>query len=47
MPDETKPDDLKNKTKAILVELLVRQAHGTIDHHSNSNNDNNNDKNQV
>lgn len=31
MPDETKPEDLKNKTKAILVELLVRQAHGTVD----------------
>jgi hypothetical protein len=27
MPDETKPDDLKSKTKATLVELLVRQAH--------------------
>lgn len=34
MPDETKPDDLKNKTKAILVELLVRQAHGTVDSQS-------------
>jgi hypothetical protein len=26
MPDETKKDDLKSKTKAMLVELLVRQA---------------------
>lgn len=31
MPDETKPDDLKSKTKAMLVELLVSQAHGMID----------------
>lgn len=46
MPDVTKSDDLKNKTKAILVELLVRQAHGTIDHHSYSNNDNSKDKKQ-
>jgi hypothetical protein len=27
MPDETKPDDLKNRTKANLVELLVRQSY--------------------
>ena len=27
MPDETKSDDLKSKTKATLVELLVRQAY--------------------
>ncbi len=26
MPDETSPDDLKNKTKANLVELLIQQA---------------------
>ena len=26
MPNETKKDDLKSKTKAVLVELLVRQA---------------------
>lgn len=26
MPDETKPDDLKSKTKANLVELLIQQA---------------------
>jgi hypothetical protein len=29
MPDECKEDDLKNKTKSILVELLVKQAHDT------------------
>lgn len=44
MPDETKPDDLKNQTKAILVELLVRQAHGTIDHYGHINDDDNNNK---
>ena len=27
MPDETRPDDLKSKTKASLVDLLVRQAY--------------------
>ena len=27
MPDTTQPDDLKSKTKATLVELLVRQVH--------------------
>ena len=27
MPDEAESDDLKSKTKAALVELLVRQAH--------------------
>lgn len=27
MPDEAKPDDLKSKTKANLVELLIQQAH--------------------
>lgn len=31
MPNEAKPDDLKNKTKAILVELLIRQAHEALD----------------
>lgn len=31
MPDETKPDDLKSKTKAILVELLIQQAHKNSD----------------
>jgi H+/gluconate symporter-like permease len=46
MPDETKPDDLKNKTKAILVELLVRQAHGTIDK-QNANKKNNNKEEQI
>jgi len=28
MPDKTDAEDLKSKTKASLVELLVRQAHG-------------------
>lgn len=27
MPDEAKPDDLKSKTKANLVELLIQQSH--------------------
>ena len=27
LPDETKADDLKSKTKTVLVELLIRQAH--------------------
>jgi len=27
MPDEARPDDLKSKTKASLVELLIQQAH--------------------
>ena len=27
MPDEANPDDIKNKTKANLVELLIQQAH--------------------
>ena len=27
MPDQTQPEDLKSKTKAILVELLVRQSY--------------------
>lgn len=31
IPDGAKPDDLKNKTKAALVELLVRQAHEAIE----------------
>jgi len=31
MPDDAKSDDLKNNTKAILVELLVSQAHGAFD----------------
>ncbi len=31
MPDETKSNDIKNKTKAILVELLVRQAYSAND----------------
>lgn len=44
MPEETKPADLKNQTKAILVELLVRQAHGTIDHHSHINDEDSNNK---
>jgi len=38
IPDETKPDDLKNKTKATLVELLIRQANaattGTADNNT-------------
>lgn len=31
MPDETKSNDIKNKTKAVLVELLVRQAYSGAD----------------
>jgi hypothetical protein len=31
MPDGAKPDDLKNKTKAALVELLIRQAHQAVE----------------
>lgn len=31
MPDEAKSNDIKNKTKAILVELLVRQAYNGMD----------------
>lgn len=27
IPDEAKPDDLKSKTKAMLVELLAKQSH--------------------
>ena len=27
MPDEAQADDLKNNTKASIVELLVKQAH--------------------
>jgi len=27
MPDETKADDLKSRTKSRLVELLVQQTH--------------------
>lgn len=29
MPDEAKPDDLKSKTKAALIELLIKQTHDT------------------
>jgi NADH:ubiquinone oxidoreductase subunit K len=31
MPDEAKSSDIKNKTKAVLVELLVRQAYNGIE----------------
>ena len=31
MPDEANPDDLKSKTKAILVELLIQQAHEALE----------------
>ena len=31
MPDEANPDDLKSKTKAILVELLMQQAHEALE----------------
>jgi len=31
MSAEAKPDDLKSKTKAILVELLIRQAHQAVE----------------
>lgn len=38
MPDETTSNDLKNHTKAALVELLVNQAHGATDHHDSKGN---------
>jgi hypothetical protein len=31
IPDGAKPDDLKNKTKAALVELLIRQEHQAVE----------------
>jgi len=36
MPDKTESNDLKNRTKATLVELLIRQAHEI---HENSHNE--------
>jgi hypothetical protein len=31
IPDEAKPDDIRNKTKAVIVELLIRQTHGAYE----------------
>lgn len=36
IPDEAKPDDLKNKTKATLAELIMRQAHEAPEKTKNS-----------